>query len=298
MSTNAPRLPIRRLWAIAAAIMAGAACANIGVVTGGIRAAARPGPGPAAAAAPQGAVTSPVPATTAAATTTPPPTVSRTLPFNAKLASSDIPVRGGGVRRGGCSGSLIAPEWIVTAGHCFHDLDGTAVSGKPDYHMTVTVGKLKDSDPGGHQAQVVDVRQAPASDLALAKLDTAITDVVPLTLPDRAPQVGERLRFAGWGSHSATVSVPSERLKHGEFSVAKLLRYTVEALPVVPRTVENSPCPDDSGSPYFVSDDDRTGRLVAIENSGPPCPQPGTEILARVDVLADWIRAQTGGTAR
>ena len=66
----------------------------------------------------------------------------------------------------------------------------------------------------------------------------------------------------------------------------------LEADSVVPRTVDNSPCPSDSGSPYFVSTDDRTGVLVAVESTGPPCPQPGRETISRVDVIVDWIRQQ------
>jgi hypothetical protein len=31
---------------------------------------------------------------------------------------------------------------------------------------------------------------------------------------------------------------------------------------------------------------------VAIVNTGPPCPQPGAEIIARVDVAAAWIYQQ------
>ncbi|WP_233459067.1 trypsin-like serine protease, partial [Amycolatopsis acidiphila] len=218
------------------------------------------------------------------------PAVLPVLPFNAKLTSHDIPVAGGGVRDGGCSGALIDPDWIVTAGHCFHDIDGARVGGRPQYRMTVTVGKTRDGDPDGRTADVVDVRQSPVNDLAVAKLSTPVTGIVPLTLPGRPPTAGQHLQFAGWGSTSATVVVPSDHLKRGQFEVSKIKASTLEADPLVPRTVENSPCHDDSGAPYFVSADDVTGELVAIEDSGPECPQPGTEILARVDVVVGWIQ--------
>jgi secreted trypsin-like serine protease len=226
------------------------------------------------------------------------PMMSVVLPFNARLFSTDIPLVGGGVRTGGCSGSLIAPMWVITAGHCFHDVHEVRVSGTPPYHMTITVGKLKDSDPGGQTAQVVDVRQSPMNDLAVVKLSTAITGVTPLTLAQQRPSVDEDLQFAGWGALSAsdTDIVQSDHLKRGQFSVSEVRSTTVEATSTEPRTVENVPCPDDSGSPFFESSDERTGVLVAIVDNGPACPAPGPEILARVDVVADWIQEQIGST--
>ncbi|MEV6643152.1 trypsin-like serine protease [Amycolatopsis sp. NPDC051371] len=233
------------------------------------------------------------PAPAPPAPTTPAP--NPILPFNAKLTSDDIPVPGGGVRDGACSGSLVAPQWVVTAGHCFHDLKDARIGGRPPYTMTVTIGRLKDSDPGGHTAVVVDVRQSPVNDLAVAKLSAPVDDITPVELASTRPKVGEELQFAGWGSHSATVLGPSDHLKRGHFRISGIAQSTLEALPIGTRTVDNGPCPEDSGGPFFVSDDDdRTGRLVAIVNTGPPCPQPGAETIARVDVVAGWIREQIG----
>ncbi|MFC0111142.1 S1 family peptidase [Kibdelosporangium aridum] len=287
---------------MAVAAVAGAGVAFTYVATGGIRTHTPPAD---AQPAGHGGVLlnseppqQPTTATTTTTTTTTPPPQNQVLPFNAKLTSDDLPVKGGGVRSGACSGSLVAPEWVVTAGHCFRDVNDARISGKPPYTMKVVIGKLKDSDPGGHTAEVVDVRQSAVNDLAVVKISQPVNDITPLTLADEKPKVGLRMKFAGWGSLSATVISPSDHLKRGEFTVAKVGQYSMEASPVVPRTVENSPCPQDSGAPFFVSDDDKTGQLIAIVNTGPSCPQPGREIIARVDTVADWIRKQTENTAR
>ncbi|WP_240522050.1 S1 family peptidase [Amycolatopsis vastitatis] len=285
MRTISERRRLFRLRATGIAALAGAGLAFAHTATGATAG------GPVLAASTTGHS---LPDTAAPAPVTTREAPNPILPFNAKLTSEDIPVLGGGVRSGACSGSLVAPQWVVTAGHCFHDVHDVRVGGRSPYTMTVTVGRLKDSDPGGHTAEVVDVRQSPVNDLAVVKLSSPVTGIAPVKLSETRPSVGEQLQFAGWGSHSATVLGPSDHLKRGHFRVSGVDRVTLEAQPVGTRTVENGPCPQDSGGPFFLSDDDHSGTLVAIVNTGPPCPQPGAETIARVDVVADWIREQTG----
>ena len=235
----------------------------------------------------------PAPVPPSLTASSPAPASGSTAPFNAKLSSTDIPQPDGGVRTGGCSGALIAAQWVITAGHCFHDLRGTRVGGKPDYHMKVAVGRTTDADTRGHVAEVVDIEQSPVNDLALARLNSPITDIRPLALPKEAPRVGEATMFVGWGSLSSKVIVQSDHLKRGEFLVAAVREHEIDLGPATKRTVENTPCPDDSGAPYFVPGPDGEV-LVAVEDFGPECPGPGLETAARVDTILAWIREKLG----
>jgi V8-like Glu-specific endopeptidase len=53
---------------------------------------------------------------------------------------TDIPRPNGSYYNSACSAALIARQWIVTAGHCFHDVNRIRVSGPPRYQTTATVG--------------------------------------------------------------------------------------------------------------------------------------------------------------
>ncbi len=208
------------------------------------------------------------------------------FPFAAKLTMTDIPQPDGTTYHSACSAGLISSEWIVTAGHCFHDVNHNPVSGPPEYPTTATIGVANLSDPDAITVGVVDVRQSPVNDIALAKLAKPVEDVRVLAIPYRAPAVGQTLTLVGWGATDSTNPTPSTQLRYGTVVVSSATDVNLMVHGVWPRP-DTSACSYDSGAPYFAE-----GTLVSVESTGPDCPHADDETTGRVDVIAGWIEQQ------
>ncbi|WP_245722557.1 S1 family peptidase [Micromonospora matsumotoense] len=212
--------------------------------------------------------------------------------FSVRLTMVDLPAAGGGTRDSWCSGALIAPRWVITAGHCFRDSGGQRVSRAVARLTLVTVGRTDLGSRAGHQSEVVGVRQSDTADVALVELGTAITDVTPVRIGDTPPVAGEVLRLTGYGLTTADGPTPTDRLQTGQFTVGRVGADVIETSGRQPRA-DTSPCPHDSGGPYFREQADGTAVLVAVVSTGPGCPHPGPDLSARTDTLRGWITDTT-----
>src|SRR4051812_42798180 len=77
------------------------------------------------------------------------------FPFAVKLTMTAIPRANGTTYNSGCSAALISRTWIMTAGHCFHDVNGGRVSGATPYRTTGTLNTVNTTMSPGETRDVV-----------------------------------------------------------------------------------------------------------------------------------------------
>ncbi len=190
---------------------------------------------------------------------------------------------------GSCT--LVAPTWIVTAGHVAHQI-------RPGVH-SVYFGTKKytvkrvvmhpDCKPSGHRP--------PEVDLALIELADPVKDVTPAALYRKNDETGKSIIVAGYGDLGDGTSRP--RFTDGKLRAATNVIDSVRparilfdfSKPPAGTDLEGVSGPGDSGGPAFVEIDGRP-LLIGVSSAamnGKPGRYGVTEVYTRISAFAPWI---------
>lgn len=212
-----------------------------------------------------------------------------------------------------CGGSLLSPDWVVTAAHCVVD-DADNVFSPSE--VSVRAGSLN-PDSGGQLRTAAQVIVHPSynpvtndQDIALLRLSSPITGanigaVAPL-LASNEPSLAADGTFAtvtGWGATSSGGSTSSTLM---QVDVPLLgpaaCRNTAYGNEITNNMIcagfeggGKDSCLGDSGGPLVVNDQQGGHRLAGIVSWGNGCARPDYPgVYARVSRYIDWLEASTG----
>jgi hypothetical protein len=218
-----------------------------------------------------------------------------------------------------CTGTVVAPRVVLTAGHCVEDIESSSITQPEQIAVATGVSNLTKIS----KAQVTRVSQVVAfpgfdpaklqGDAGLLILKTPVkAPPIALAGPEDAAlyEAGDQLTIAGWGiddrgtghapNQLQSANVPVEeaaRCKNGTKRFYPFFDPTRQVCALDAPKFHITTCHGDSGGPAIATRPDGSPVEIGITSLGDgTCNPSSPAVFTRVDQVSSWVASWIAAT--